>query len=95
MAGRTVLVVDDGLATGSTVRAAVAALRRAGPARVVVGVPVGPRRTCERLREVADDVVCVSVPEDFVAVGQAYVDFDQVDESHVLAALDRSRQGRA
>ena len=89
------LVVDDGLATGSTVRAAVAALRQAGPARVVVGVPVGPRRTCERLREVADDVVCVSVPTDFVSVGQAYLDFDQVDERDVLAALARYRRDRA
>ncbi len=89
--GRTVVLVDDGLATGSTVRAAVAALRRADASRVVVAVPVGPRSACRRLAEVADEVVCLQQPDPFHAVGQAYRDFGQVPEDEVLAALARHR----
>src|SRR5260370_1370090 len=73
--GRTVIVVDDGLATGSTMRAAVAALRRQRPARIVVAVPVGSGETCAELQEQADEVVCVRTPEPFYAVGIWYEDF--------------------
>src|SRR5919202_1249900 len=65
LAGRTVIVVDDGLATGASMRAAVAALRAEGPARIVVAVPVAPKETCRALRHEADDVVCALTPEPF------------------------------
>jgi predicted phosphoribosyltransferase len=67
--GRTVIMIDDGLATGSTMRAAVHAIRRLRPASVVVAVPVGAREACEALREIADEVVCPMTPEPFSAVG--------------------------
>ena len=72
VAGRTVILVDDGLATGSTMRAAVAALRQLAPARVVVAVPVAARSTCDELRGEVDDVVCLATPEPFMAVGRFY-----------------------
>ena len=87
--GRTVIIVDDGLATGSTMRAAVLAVRRLDPARIVVAVPVGARETCEALRDTADDVVCAFVPERFTAVGLWYADFSQTTDEevrHLLAA---------
>lgn len=86
--GKVVIVVDDGLATGATMRAAVAAIRRQQPARVVVAVPVGAASTCQGLRQVADEVVCVSTPAVFVAVGQAYRDFGQMTDEEVCALLD-------
>jgi predicted phosphoribosyltransferase len=85
--GRTVILVDDGLATGSTMRAAVLAMRRLRPARVIVAVPVGARETCEALREVADDVVCALVPEPFSAVGLWYIDFSQTTDEEVRQLL--------
>jgi predicted phosphoribosyltransferase len=87
VAGRTVLLVDDGLATGSTMEAAIAALRRQGPRAVVVAVPVGSAKTCARLSEEVDDLVCVETPEPFYAVGQAYEDFTQVEDDEVRALL--------
>ncbi len=69
------IIVDDGLATGSTMRAAVAAVRQSAPARVVVAVPVAAERTCEMLREQVDEVVCALFPEPFRAVHQGYRDF--------------------
>lgn len=75
VAGREIVLVDDGLATGATMRAAVAAVRALGAARTVVAVPVAPVQTCARLREEADDVVCLTCPHPFHAVGQAYEDF--------------------
>jgi predicted phosphoribosyltransferase len=81
--GRTVILVDDGLATGSTMRAAVRAVRRHRPARVIVAVPVGARETCEALRQVADDVVCALMPEPFSAVGLWYIDFSQTTDEEV------------
>lgn len=89
--GRTVLVVDDGLATGSTMMAAVRTLRPVA-ARVVVAVPVGARKACEELREVADKVICLEAPEHFQAVGEFYEDFGQTSDAEVrelLAAADR------
>jgi predicted phosphoribosyltransferase len=85
--GRTVLLVDDGLATGSTMRAAVLAIRRLQPARVVVAVPVGARETCEALRDIADEVVCARIPEPFSAVGLWYVDFSQTSDDEVRQLL--------
>jgi predicted phosphoribosyltransferase len=87
LAGKTVIVVDDGLATGSTMRAAVAALRRLHPGRVVVAVPVGAAETCDELRRIADEVVCARTPSPFTAVGLWYQDFDQTSDEEVRALL--------
>lgn len=87
IAGRTVLLVDDGLATGASMEAAVNAIRQLGPARVVVAVPVGAPDTCVRLRGVADEVVCPLTPRDFNAVGAWYDDFTQTTDAEVLALL--------
>jgi predicted phosphoribosyltransferase len=87
---KTVILVDDGLATGSTMRAAVAAVRKLGPARVVVAVPVGAAETCQEFRPVADDVVCVDTPDPFVAVGNWYEDFAQTSDDEVRELLARS-----
>jgi putative phosphoribosyl transferase len=87
LAGRTVVLVDDGLATGATMRAAVAAVRRAGPDRVVVAVPVGSPTTCAALRADVDEVVCLWAPVGFTAVGQGYDDFRPTGDDEVRAAL--------
>jgi predicted phosphoribosyltransferase len=87
VAGRTVVVVDDGLATGSTMRAAVAALRAQRAARIVVAVPVGARETCQQLAEEADEVVCARTPASFHAVGQWYDDFTQTTDDEIRALL--------
>jgi erythromycin esterase-like protein/predicted phosphoribosyltransferase len=88
---RTVILVDDGLATGSTMQAAVLALRQQAPARIVVAVPVGARDTCERLRQTADEVVCVSMPEPFQAVGLWYEQFAQTTDEEVTRLLAVAR----
>jgi len=88
LAGRVVIVVDDGLATGATMRAAVSAVRATGPARVVVAVPVGARRTCRELAEVADEVVCARMPASFLAVGQWYADFSPTTDEEIRGLLD-------
>jgi putative phosphoribosyl transferase len=85
--GRTVILVDDGLATGSTMRAAAAALRAQHPERLIVAVPVAPPETCESLRSEVDDVVCALVPEPFFAVGNWYDDFSQVTDQEVRSLL--------
>lgn len=85
--GRVVILVDDGLATGSTMRAAVLAVRRLHPARVVVAVPVGASQTCHDLRELADEVVCAFTPDPFRAVGLWYVDFSQTTDAEVRQLL--------
>jgi predicted phosphoribosyltransferase len=85
--GRIVVLVDDGLATGSSMRAAVLAVRRLKPARVVVAVPVGARKTCLDLREVADEVVCAFSPDPFSAVGLWYADFSQTTDEEVRRLL--------
>ena len=84
---RTVILVDDGLATGSTMEAAIVALRRQAPSRIVVAVPVGARETCERLRRLADEVVCAQTPEPFDAVGLWYEDFAQTSDEEVNRLL--------
>jgi putative phosphoribosyl transferase len=85
--GATVVVVDDGIATGTTVRAALRALRRRGPARLVLAVPVAPSDTVRALRPEVDRLICLAEPEPFTAVGLHYADFHQVDDDEVLAAL--------
>ncbi|OQS13039.1 erythromycin esterase [Nocardia donostiensis] len=90
IAGRTVIVVDDGLATGATMHAAVRALRRLGPARLVVAVPAAPQSSCEELAEQVDEVVCATTPSPFYAVGNSYWDFDQTTDEQVRELLARS-----
>lgn len=85
--GRTALVVDDGLATGSSMEAAIEALRRQGAAHIVVAVPVGPTETLARMRRSADEVVCLETPEPFYAVGQAYDDFEPTEDEEVRSLL--------
>lgn len=87
VAGREVILVDDGLATGATMRAAVDAARALDPARVTVAVPVGAKRGCEDVRAFADDVVCVRSPEPFRAVGSWYAQFPQTSDDEVCALL--------
>jgi len=84
---RIVILIDDGLATGSTMRAAVAALRKRHPGRIVVAVPVGAADTCADLREEADEVVCVRQPEPFFGVGAWYQDFSQTTDEEVRDLL--------
>jgi len=88
LAGRIVILVDDGLATGSTMRAAVEAVRALGPARVVVAVPVGAPAACIQMASIADDLVCARSPEPFSAVGQWYRDFSQTTDAEVRALLE-------
>lgn len=88
VAGATVVVVDDGIATGTTVRAAMKALRRRQPARLVLAVPVAPADTVAALSQEADEVVCLAQPEPFHAIGLHYADFHQVPDEEVLAVLD-------
>jgi putative phosphoribosyl transferase len=92
LAGREAIVVDDGLATGATMRAAVQALRQLAPARVTVAVPVGAWETCESLRAVADDVLCLRSPEPFRAVGAWYTEFGQTSDDEVRALLRRAQR---
>jgi predicted phosphoribosyltransferase len=88
-AGRTVIVVDDGVATGASMAAAVRALRTREPEAIVVAVGVAPPTSVLNLQEVADDVVCLHTPDDFEAVGQFFDDFTQVSDAEVTAALSR------
>ena len=87
LTGKTVLLVDDGLATGSTMRAAVAALRQEVPRRIVVAVPVAAPATCDAFRDIADDIVCAVTPEPFRAVGLWYDDFSQTTDEEVHELL--------
>lgn len=89
-AGRTLIVVDDGLATGSTMRAAIQALRQSHAARIVVAVPVAPAETVRRLRGEADGVVCLTAPLDFQAVSMWYDDFSQTSDEEVRNRLEAS-----
>jgi putative phosphoribosyl transferase len=93
--GRTVILVDDGLATGSTMRAAVAALRKLQPAKIVVAVPVAVRSTCEELAEEVDEVVCARTPEPFYGVGEWYADFSQTTDEEVRDLLARAERETA
>ena len=90
--GRTVILVDDGLATGATMLAAVKALRQQQPARIVVAVPTASPETCEQLRAEVDDIICAITPEPFHAVGLWYEDFSQTKDEEVRDLLARSEQ---
>lgn len=90
LAGRTVVLVDDGIATGATMKAALAAARQAGAARLIVATPVAPAETVAELRELADAVVVLMTPDAFAAVGQFYADFTQVDDAEVVDLLRRA-----
>ena len=93
LTGCSVILVDDGLATGSTMEAAVAAVRMQKPARVVVAAPVGAPETCDRLGQIADEVVCVERPAAFSAVGHWYERFDQVTDAEVIESCHQSMTG--
>jgi putative phosphoribosyl transferase len=92
---RTVILVDDGLATGSSMRAAVAALSQQKPARIVVAVPVAAASTCEDFQAEVDEIVCATTPEPFLAVGRWYHDFEQTSDEDVRALLERAGRGSA
>ena len=92
VSGKTVILIDDGLATGSTMRAAVVALRRKDPARIVVAVPIGAASTCAELQEIADECICVVAPEHFRAVGLWYDDFAQTTDDEVCDLLVRGNR---
>src|SRR6202030_4316510 len=87
--GRTVILVDDGLATGATMRAAIMALRQLQPARIVVAIPTASPETCEELKAEDDEVVCAITPEPFLAVGHWYEDFSQTTDEEVRDLLAR------
>jgi len=89
--GKTVILVDDGLATGATMRAAVLALRKEEPRAVVVAVPVAAAETCNAFRTIADDIVCAKTPEPFIAVGLWYEDFSQTTDDEVRDLLEHAR----
>jgi len=90
LANLTVILIDDGLATGSTMRAAAQAMRAHHPSRVVIAVPVGAPQTCSELAAVADEVICARMPEPFSAVGQWYLNFNQTDDEEVRDLLQKS-----
>lgn len=88
--GRTVILVDDGLATGATMRAAAAALRKQQPARLIVAVPVAASQTCDNLRTEVDEIVCGATPEPFLGVGRWYRDFSQTTDEEVRLLLEQA-----
>lgn len=94
VAGATAIVVDDGIATGATVKAALAVLKRQGPARVVLAVPVAPADAAAELAREVDDLVCLDYPDPFMAVGAHFRDFAQTSDAEVIALLEaRRREG--
>jgi len=88
--GMTVILTDDGIATGSSMRAAIRALRQMKPSALVIATPVAPHSTCERLRPLVDELVCLNMPEPFFGVGQFYHDFSEVTDDEVNELLDRA-----
>lgn len=90
--GKTVILVDDGMATGSNMRAAVAAVRKQGPARIVVTVPVASDSACEVLSEVSDEIVCPFIPNPFYSLGHSYVDFRQIEDREVIDLLKKAER---
>lgn len=90
VAGRRILLIDDGIATGSTAEAALKAMHKAGAARVTLAVPVASPMALEALRDLADDIVCLSVPADFGAVGSHYRHFDQTEDEEVVELLQQA-----
>jgi putative phosphoribosyl transferase len=94
---RAAIVVDDGIATGATIRAAIEAIRRRQPHRIVVAAPIGSKSTCNELRSDADEVICWSIPENFMAVSQGYADFSPTSDREVdaLIVAERDRNSTA
>lgn len=92
---RCVILVDDGIATGATMRAAVAALRNAGPSNFVVAIPVGAKETLDLLSKEVDQVICLATPDIFLSIGQWYIDFKQVSDDEVRALLKSISQAKA
>jgi predicted phosphoribosyltransferase len=90
--GKTVIVVDDGIATGASLLAGIHALRELRPAKIVIAVPVAPPEACQRLAYEVDEIVCVATPEHFRAVGQFYGDFSQTSDEEVIALLATNRR---
>jgi len=90
--GKIAILIDDGIATGSSMRAAIKALRLHKPAKVVVAIPVAPLSTCHRLRTKVDELICVYMPESFYAIGQFYADFTQVADEEVTELIRRAAQ---
>jgi len=88
-----VILVDDGVATGSTIRAAIRAVRARGARRIVLAVPTAPESTVEELGREADEVVCLMTPEPFIAIGRWYEDFSQLSDDEVRAHLDEAEPG--
>ena len=93
--GRTVILVDDGVATGASLRAAIQAIRKLRPASLVVATPVAPRATYNQLRHELDELVCAELPDPFYGVGQFYEDFSQVGDEEVIALLERAQRREA
>jgi putative phosphoribosyl transferase len=93
--GRTVILVDDGIATGGSIRAALRGVRRMGPQKVVLAVPVAPSDTIESLRGEADQIVCLESPEFFLAIGEFYEDFSQTSDEEVIALLEAAHRRQA
>lgn len=93
--GRIVILVDDGIATGATMRAAIAALRQADAARIVVAVPVAPPQVCAELRAEADEIICLMTPQPFYGVGRWYRDFSPITDDEVRSLLERATQATA
>jgi putative phosphoribosyl transferase len=91
--GRTLILVDDGIATGASVRAALEALRRRKPRALILAVPVAPAETLEELRPGVDDIVCLEMPQPFLAIGLHYRDFHQLTDDDVVAILDATGAG--
>jgi putative phosphoribosyl transferase len=92
--GRALILVDDGIATGATMRVAIAALRAQRPSSITAAIPVGPRSTCEELRTEVQQVVCLSSPSEFHAIGLWYEDFNQVSDEEVCYLLERAERER-
>jgi putative phosphoribosyl transferase len=93
--GKTVILVDDGIATGASMRAAIIALRQLEPASIVLAVPIAPAATCMRLRSEVDDLICLDTPETFYAIGEFYDDFSQVSDEQVTVLLQRNVEQRS
>lgn len=90
--GRTLIIVDDGIATGASIRAAIAALKRKNPQRLILAVPVAPADTIEMLRTQVDDVVCLETPEPFYAIGMHFDDFHQVPDDEVVRLMNEAAE---
>ena len=95
LSGSTVVVVDDGVATGATVRAALRGIRRSAPAKLILAIPVAPAEAVEALRPDVDELVCLDIPADFTALGQFYEDFSQVSDQEVIQFLEAAASAMA